>query len=82
MFFENWAILDKERDERKRERERERERRKPSVEVGEGRHIGSTWGCKKAARSRRSKATSYLKLNLFGQLIFASTNKKNKWNEI
>ena len=42
---------------------RERERRKPSVEVGEGRHIGRTWGCKKAVRSRRSKATSYLRLN-------------------
>ena len=56
---------------------RDRERRKPSVEVGEGRHIGSTWGCKKAVRSRRSKATSYLWLNLFGQLSFASTNKKN-----
>ena len=55
----------------------ERERT-PSVEVGEGRHIGSTWGCKKAARSRRSKATSYLWLNLFGHLISASTNKKNK----
>ena len=53
----------------------ERERT-PSVEVGEGRHIGSTWGCKKAARSRRSKATSYLWLNFsVGQLFFASTNR-------